>query len=147
MGKYHQGKWKPINESKYQGDINNIVYRSSWERTFMEYLDSNTQVVTWRSEEDVVPYISPVDNRYHRYFVDFWMLLKGGRSILVEVKPHAETMPPKLPKSGRKTKRYINAIKVYAVNQAKWKSAMKWCADRGWEFMIITEKTLKRGKM
>lgn len=33
-------------------------------------------------------------------------------------------------------------MKTYAVNEAKWKAAREFCADRRMEFKIITEKEL-----
>ena len=43
-------------------------------------------------------------------------------------------------KKQRKT--LIRESMTYAVNQAKWKSAREWCADRMIEFKIITEDEL-----
>jgi len=31
----------------------------------------------------------------------------------------------------------------YGINSAKWKAAQEYCADRGWDFVIITEKELR----
>ena len=59
---------------------------------------------------------------------------------IVEVKPKAQTRPPKTPK--RKTSRYINEVRNYAVNDAKWKNATEYCKDRDMEFIIITEDEL-----
>ena len=36
----------------------------------------------------------------------------------------------------------IRESTTYAVNQAKWKAAREWCADRRIEFKIITEDEL-----
>jgi hypothetical protein len=36
-------------------------------------------------------------------------------------------------------------VKTYAVNEAKWKAAKEWCADRMLEFRIITESELSIG--
>jgi hypothetical protein len=110
----------------------------------MVWADSTPDVVEWNSEEVVIPYRSPVDNRMHRYFVDAWMRLKNGKMYLIEIKPFKETEPPKPPKSGRKTKGYLKAIETYAVNQAKWKAAQQYCDKMGWEFTILTERVLCR---
>ena len=37
----------------------------------MTYCDKEDNILSWGSEEVVVPYISPVDNKPHRYYVDF----------------------------------------------------------------------------
>ena len=63
------------------------------------------------------------------------------QSILTESeKPKKQTSPPKKPR--RQTKGYIREAYEYAKNQAKWKAAREFCADRMWEFKVITEKEL-----
>ncbi len=99
---YKQGFFTPKFPEKYIGDVNNIVYRSGWEQKVMKYLDENINVLKWSSEEIVIPYISPIDNRPHRYFVDFYMEAIGRdgkiKKVLMEVKPHKQTQPPEKPK-------------------------------------------------
>lgn len=144
MAEYKQGFFKPKNPKKYRGDPTNIVYRSGWEKRVMESLDDNLNVVSWGSEEIVIPYKSPVDNKIHRYYVDFYVeaIDKSGsiKTMLLEVKPHAQTLEPKRPK--RNTRRYLTEVVTYGVNQAKWKAAEEYCHYRGWQFMILTEKEL-----
>ena len=141
---YKQGFFSPKFPKKYIGDPTNIVYRSGWEKRVMQSLDENTNVLRWASEEVIVPYISPIDNRPHRYFVDFYVEARGTdgsiKKMLLEVKPAAQTQPPKSPK--RKTKRYISEVMTYGVNEAKWKAAREYCKDKGWEFRLITEAEL-----
>ena len=72
----YKGLFKPKNPSKYKGNINEIVYRSSWEKKMMIYCDTTKSVVEWGSEELVIPYVSPWDGRYHRYFPDFYVKVK-----------------------------------------------------------------------
>jgi len=67
----YSGKFTPKHPNKYMGDYKNIIYRSSWECKVMSWLDSNQDVISWSSEEVIIPYKSPVDNRFHRYFPDF----------------------------------------------------------------------------
>lgn len=140
----YSGRFKPKNPSKYVGDSNNIIYRSSWECRLMDWLDRNNDVVSWASEELIVPYKSPVDNKWHRYFPDFLVKIKTKdgkiKTLLLEVKPKYQTTPPVQP--SRKTKRYITEVMTFGVNQAKWKAAEEFCLDRGWEFQIITEDHL-----
>lgn len=140
----YKGRFAPTNPRKYVGDLNNIVYRSSWELKFMKYCDNNPAVVKWSSEEIRIPYRSPIDNQVHNYYVDFFMEVKttdgSVKKMLVEIKPKKFTMPPVQPK--RKTKRYIAEVFEWGKNDAKWKSAREWCHKRGWEFMILTEDHL-----
>ena len=68
----HKGRFKPKNYKKYKGDSTKIFYRSSWERNFMIYCDKSPAILEWSSEEYVIPYVSPLDKRVHRYFPDFY---------------------------------------------------------------------------
>ena len=141
----YTGKYRPSQPQKYKGDPTNIIYRSLWERKFMVWCDKNENVLEWGSEEIVIPYISPVDNRVHRYFPDFYVRARtrSGRTqrFIVEVKPKSQTAPPK--RKGRVTRKYLSEVKTYAVNDAKWKAAREYCNDRKMEFMILTEVELK----
>jgi hypothetical protein len=140
----YSGKFTPKNPQKYIGDYNNIIYRSSWECKVMDWLDRNDNIISWASEELIIPYVSPADNKYHRYFPDFLVKAKTRdgkfKTILIEVKPKKQTLPPE-PKK-RMTKQYINEVVTYGVNQAKWKAAEEYCLDRGWEFKVMTEEHL-----
>jgi hypothetical protein len=140
----YSGRFIPKNPKKYVGDSNNIIYRSSWECKVMAWLDRNDDIISWASEELTIPYISPVDNRYHRYFPDFLVKVrqKDGKmkTLMLEVKPKKQTKPPE-PKK-RVTKQYLNEVVTWGVNQSKWKAAEEYCLDRGWEFKILTEDHL-----
>ena len=140
----YRGKYYPSFPRKYKGDPTNIIYRSLWERKFMVYCDKNTKILEWWSEEIALPYISPHDSRVHRYFPDFYIKVQENtgkiKRFLIEVKPLKQTTKPKKPK--RQTKGYIREAFEYARNQAKWKAAREYCADRMWEFKVITEKEL-----
>ena len=140
----YKGRFRPKNPKKYIGDPTNIIYRSRWELKLMSYLDNHPHVLQWGSEEIIVPYKSPIDGRYHRYFPDFLVkrINKSGskETILIEVKPEYQTMPPE--KKSRVTKRYLTEVQTWGVNQAKWKAAEEFCKDRGWKWQIMTEKHL-----
>ena len=140
----YKGKFRPSKPKKYKGDPTNIVYRSLWELKFMRYCDSNNNIVKWSSEEIVIPYRSPIDNRFHRYFPDFYLKYKDntGKMIekVVEIKPAKQVQEPKVQK--RKTKKYVTEVVTYAKNQAKWLAAEEFCKDRKWKFQILTEKEL-----
>jgi hypothetical protein len=142
--KTYKGKFKTKNPAKYQGDITNIVYRSLWELRFMKWCDNNTSVLEWGSETIIVPYISPLDRKIHRYFVDFYIKVKNKngeiQKYLVEIKPERFTKPPVIP--AKKTKRFVDEVFQWGVNEAKWKAAFEFCKDRNMTFMILTEKDL-----
>lgn len=141
MKKTYSGKYKPINPEKYLGDVNEIVYRSSWERACFKWADKNSNVVQWASEEVVIKYFYEVDQKFHRYFVDLVLIMKDGTKLLIEIKPEKETQPPKTP--SRKTKRYIQEGMTFVKNQNKWQAARKWAKVNGYQFQIWTETTLR----
>ena len=142
--KTYKGKFRTKNPSKYKGDVGNIVYRSLWELRFMKWCDQNISVQEWGSETVIVPYVSPLDKKVHRYFVDFYIKIKdkngGIQKYLVEIKPERFTKPPSIPE--RKTKKFIDEVFQYGVNEAKWKAAFEFCQDRNMKFMVLTEKDL-----
>jgi hypothetical protein len=144
----YQGRFKPKNPTKYMGDPTNIIYRSGWELKLMSYLDTHVNVLQWSSEEVVIPYKSPIDGRRHRYFPDFYLeqINTNGikEKILIEVKPKYQTVPPvvQTTKTKKPTKRYINEVKTWGINQAKWIAAEEFCKDRGWKFQIMHEDHL-----
>ena len=139
----YKGKFTPQNPKKYNGNPDNIIYRSSWELRCMKWFDDNPNIIWWSSEELAIPYYSPVDKRMHRYFPDFIIKVKRKddtiMTYVVEVKPEAQT---KKPTQKRKTKQYIKESITYVVNQMKWKAADEFCHAHGWQFKIVTEKDL-----
>ena len=140
----YKGKFCPTNRKKYNGDINNIIYRSLWERKFMVYCDENKDIVEWGSEELIIPYISPLDGKRHRYFPDFYIKTKNSDKFMIEIKPKKYTKPPKATK--RVTKSFLHETKEWARNRAKWTAAQEVCKRHGWKFLIITEDHLKTTK-
>jgi hypothetical protein len=140
----YKGKYQPSFPQKYKGDPTNIIYRSLWERKFMVYCDLNEKVLEWGSEEMFVWYRSPIDSKPHRYFPDFYIKVQESsgqiKKYLIEIKPKKQTTPP--PKQQRQTKKYLYEAYEYAKNQAKWEAAKEWCADRGYEFKVLTETEL-----
>jgi hypothetical protein len=148
MANFLQGQFKPHHPEKYQGKVDQIVYRSSWELSFMRRLDHDRRVVEWSSEEIKIPYTDPVTRRLKRYFPDFLvtMVEEGVRkTYLVEIKPDAQV---KLPKKGKKKsdKQYMTEAFTYARNLAKWESAKRWCERHKVEWVILTEKNLPTWK-
>ena len=140
----YKGRYKPSNRHKYKGDPTNIIYRSLWEKKFMIWRDKNSNVLEWGSEEIIIPYRSPVDNRIHRYYPDFYVkaITRDGRlaKSIIEIKPYAQTTPPKRRK--QKSRTFLSEVKTWSVNAAKWKAARSYCADRRMTFLILTEHHL-----
>lgn len=136
---FHKRKYVPLFPEKYAGDPSNVIMRSSWETRFAIWCDKNPQIIKWSSEETVVPYVSPIDGRMHRYFVDFKIQTSNNKTYLVEIKPKKQTLPPE---GTKKTKKFLLEASNYLVNQAKWEYAKRYAKDRNWEFIVITENEL-----
>lgn len=145
MGKtYHHYLMTPRNPKKYVGTYP-ITCRSSWEFKFAKWCDSNDRVVEWSSESVIVPYISPLDNKQHKYFVDNHIkyMKKDGTiaRYLIEIKPKRQTVPPVDSKRKRKTSLLYEQA-TWAVNTAKWAAAKAFAKSKGYEFIILTEDEL-----
>lgn len=147
--KYHQGKFHPYNKIKYKGNANAIVYRSGLELKYFKHFDLNPNILEWSSEEVVIPYISPKDGKYHRYFVDNYLKVKTSsgkiKKYLVEIKPLKFTKEPKKRK-GQHQRTFERAVLTWLVNDAKWCAAKKWCKKSNMEFIFLTEHDLKTMK-
>ena len=149
MAKY-QGFFKPTNKHKYKGNPDQIVYRSGWELKFFRYCDANPDILEWSSEEVIVPYTCATDKKTRRYFPDVVLKQRtvDGKveTVMIEIKPEKETVPPKLTKT--KTERQlIKEALTFAKNTSKWNAAEQFCRHKGWRFKIMTEVHLgiKRG--
>lgn len=156
MGSY-KGRFRPKRPEKYRGDASNIIYRSSWELMVFRRLDEHPDVIEWSSEEISIPYVNPVrslksgERKISRYFPDIIVKKKVDGKIattMIEIKPKKQTAPPdpgkrNATKTGRVSRRYLNEAATYSVNEAKWEAAKRYCRERGWEFVIMTEDHIK----
>jgi hypothetical protein len=148
----YSGRFRPQNPGKYRGDVTKIRWRSLWELKVMRKLDLHPDVIEWQSEEIAIPYLNPVKGKTSRYFPDFVVKKRVGKNkyqmIMIEVKPKGQTVPPdpsrkhKTP-TGRVSRRFLNEAATYAINEAKWKAAQRYCKERGWTFQIMTEVEIK----
>jgi|TARA_R110000744_G_scaffold37431_4_gene85783 hypothetical protein len=141
MRKWRQGIFTPSNQHKFIGS--KAVYRSGLELKFFRFCDNNPNVKKWGSENVVVPYISPLDKRAHRYYVDNYIEILEGKYLkkyLVEIKPSKQTKPPTT--KYRKRRHLLYEQRAYVVNQAKWEAARNYSKKNGCEFIILTEKEL-----
>jgi hypothetical protein len=147
----YKGRFVPKNKEKYRGDPSKIIYRSLWELKVFRVCDTHKDINWWQSEEVIVPYISPIDNKVHRYFPDLIINknCKDGsvETIMIEIKPYNQTLPPDISKknktkTGRVSRRYLNEVKTYGINSAKWAAAELYCKKRGWKFQKMTEKEI-----
>ena len=160
---YEQGLFVPKNPMKYIGNLSEIMYRSSWEKHFCYYCDQNTKIKKWACEHIYIPY-KDIDGKTHKYYPDFYVELtydndvEREERILIEIKPSKEIKPtfinyetgeliPPKKKTMKAYENYEYALKTYAKNMLKWRSAKKWCEDRHMKFILMSEIHLKQGRI
>lgn len=141
--KFKQGKYIPINPEKYIGKIDNIFYRSSWEQRVFLYMDLSKNVLKWASEEIVINYIKPTDNKQHRYFPDIYAEVltgSGAKKFLIEIKPKCDSEILKVKKvTAKSQQRVAESAVTMVINEAKWEAAKEWCRLNDITFMVWTE--------
>ena len=112
-----------------------IIYRSSWERKFVYWLEGCNNVIRWTSENIAIKYVW-IDGKVHTYYPDYYVEMRNGKRLVIEVKPYSQTQQP------------INEnaynIREWTKNCCKWKAAREFCAQNGLEFQIITERTINK---
>lgn len=141
---------RPKKNGRYvQGYINNqsckklfpqishqpIIYRSSYERKFIYWLENSSRVKYWGSESIKIPY-TYIDGTQHNYYPDYVIEMVNGDKYIVEIKPKNQTIKP------------INentwAWKEYSKNMCKWAEARRFCDQHGIKFKILTEWTINQ---
>lgn len=143
MANYIQGLFKPKNPEKYIGDINQIVFRSSWELRSFKWADETPSIIAWSSEPFPIQYFDTSTNKVRRYFPDLFIKIKNKEEIktyIIEIKPEKQTKPPK--RGRKKTSTYLNEIATYEKNLSKWNQAKQFCESNNFIFKVITEKEL-----
>lgn len=133
-----------INGQKFEvkaGEKYPVVCRSRWEMMFVEFCDTNQDVLEWASEPVAIPYNNPLKGKSGRqtvYVPDFLVAVRqqNGRiaKMLIEIKPAKEALL-------QRARSAIDTGKVME-NQAKWKAAEWWCQRRGIMFRVMTEHDL-----
>ena len=135
--KYSQGFFTPRNPDKYVGK-GKIIYRSSWENAFMNFCDTNVNILEWASEPIRIPYRNPLSGKQTTYVPDFLVRYKDKnglvRTELIEIKP--------LDQSVLKEGMNANQRATVALNHAKWEMARKWCKQQGILFRVINKEDI-----
>lgn len=134
MRSYVQGKYTPVNPSKYVGTYP-IIFRSSWEFKVMQFFDSNPNIMSWASETIKIPYQNPFTGKYTVYVPDFvvtYVDAKGNQKAeIIEVKPAKETFLEQA--KSQKAKAAV------ALNTFKWTAAQAFAKQHGMTFRVMTE--------
>jgi len=145
--RFRQGYYTPQNPSKYKGDPTKIIYRSSWEKKFMIWLDMTDKVTEWNSEGMSIKYFYEVDNKQHTYFPDFYFSYQKDESTLlkyiIEVKPHSQLSKPRRPsvETYSNMMKYKMRLENYIKIENKTKYIKRWCRENGFIFSFLTEKS------
>lgn len=107
------------------------------------WADHNTSVLKWGSEIKAIPYWSSAQKKMRRYYPDFFIQIKNKdgqlETIIIEIKPHSECLPPKPRKH---TKKYLNECLTYQINQDKWSAAKEYAKKHNMKFVVMTEYEL-----
>lgn len=140
MSKWANGIYTPKNPEKYVGN-HKPRYRSSWEMTFMLFLDNNKHITQWASEPMRIPYKHPFTGKQTVYVPDFLVVYenKYGKRIaeLIEIKPRKQSL---IESKAANTKDRM----VVAINHTKWAAAQAYCKRAGLVFRVITENDIFR---
>lgn len=143
----------PKNPQKYSGTYP-IIYRSSWELTFMMWLDKHPYVLSWQSESLKVPYQNPLTGKWTYYLPDFLIVYADGSGNgkqhveMIEIKPMKEVPGyQKLREDGRPYRVSKQTQLIQAINAAKWMAAQQLCRKKGWKWRVVTEETLYNYKV
>jgi hypothetical protein len=104
-----------------------IYHNSSYELRAYQLLEVDEKVKFYDRCKFCIKYFNPRVNGIRRYLPDIHIIYANdGSQEIIEVKPDYLVNDP--------------------INQAKFKSAIPYCNERGWKFSIWTEKELKIGK-
>lgn len=136
--RFHQGIYKPKNPNKYIGNTPPI-FRSSIELKFFKFCDDNTNVISWSSENIIIPYFDSVTNKWRKYYVDNFVKIQEGNNIkkyLIELKDIKATKKPES-KRGKKKANLLFEEATYKTNLCKWNFAKKFCKDHNMEFLLL----------
>ena len=159
---YDQGNYanEIKNPNKYIGNLSKIYFRSSQEYKFCIYCDNEPDIIKQGVECVEIPYKIPNEKIFEngrksiviedkRYYPDFYIEKKKGNSferMLLEIKPHKQTLPPPQPKSINNKKqmmRYNIEYENQRKNMIKQKHAKEYCIKMGISFKLLTEENFK----
>jgi hypothetical protein len=145
------GYFTVINESKYIGDHEKIIYRSSLELKFCQICDKSPKIIRWASEPLGIKYRHPYKKNIDgspkvcTYYTDFYVEVQGGNGIvtyIIEVKPLEMLKIPNRPSGNMTTKRlkiYNDKLRAISVNKAKSMAADMYCKSKNMIYKFLTD--------
>lgn len=134
--RYSQGYIDPNSCKKLFPQLKHdkIIYRSSYEKKFIIWLEQNKRVKYWGSECFSIPYLLVSDNKVHNYYPDYFVEMVDNEIWVVEIKPYNQTQKP--------VNENCWAAKEYIKNMCKWKATKEFCESKGYKFKVFTERTI-----
>ena len=141
--RYKQGYFVPRCPAKWINIMETeepqiIIWRSSWEKRFCEWCDSNSAIYRCGSEIVKILYFNVLTGKQSFYTPDFYVeLLDNNKQIqkyLIEIKPRKEA-------ALESTSNGYDKLMV-AKNAKKWQAAIEFCKKRGITFKVLTENEL-----
>lgn len=134
--RYSQGYIDPNSCKKLFPQLKHdkIIYRSSYEKKFIIWLEQNKRVKYWGSECFSIPYLLVSDNKVHNYYPDYFVEMVDNEIWVVEIKPYNQTQKP--------VNENCWATKEYIKNMCKWKATKEFCESKGYKFKVFTERTI-----
>ena len=100
-----------------------VCYESRLEREQIYLMEYDPEVVYYEEQPLLIEYLW--EGSRFKYYPDFKVVTAGGQQLLLECKA-AE---------------FVNTDK----NRRKIAAGRRWCARRGWEFRLITERETRAG--
>lgn len=136
-GRYKQGYIDPNSCKKLFPQLKHdrIIYRSSYEKKFIMWLEGNKNIKHWGSECVKIPYLM-ADGKPHNYYPDYFVETVDGECWVVEIKPYNQTQRP--------VNENCWAAKEYIKNMCKWRATKEFCESKGYKFKIFTERTIEK---
>lgn len=128
-----QKVYKLKKPEKYLGNPSLIIARSSWEWSFLKFLEESPMIKYFSSEELAIPYFLLTDKKFHRYFPDFIIELITGDRFIIEIKPFEQRIC--------KNKRHQI---IFIKNQCKWQAATEVAKNNNITFIILDQYDLRR---
>lgn len=145
-GKPKRAETENFNKYARKDSKAHITYRSAWEGDYMQVLEDNPIVESWDYESLTIPYFCPVKNIERKYKPDFYVRYNVDGKIIevvIEIKPFGHIRPGFINEEelNDRERKYYGKLKDAAkTNMAKFVFANTWCNDRGWKFLILTER-------
>jgi len=165
-GQTLQGYYKVQHPEKYIGDPTLIIYRSSWELSFLRWCDFSPSIIRFSSEPTKIPYYDRVSKLEEckrqgldpnnpknwvikNYNIDFWIEIRKDENtterIIVEIKPSnklKKPIPPGENASLKEQRRFNIDAKEFLINEAKFESANAFAKKHNMRFCVFTENSL-----